>query len=68
MQPYTNPIYGGDTMKYFDKDKGAALKAAFDDVVLDWPDVAVQTMFGCPSYRADGDEMGSGHYRRCRQD
>lgn len=41
-------------MKYFDKEQGAALKSAFDDVVLDWPDVTATTMFGCPSYQAEG--------------
>ncbi len=41
-------------MKYFDKEAGAALKTAFEDLVLDWPDVTVKTMFGCPSYQADG--------------
>lgn len=41
-------------MKYFDKDDGAALKSAFDEIVMDWPDVAATTMFGCPSYLADG--------------
>jgi hypothetical protein len=41
-------------MKYFDRDDGAALKSAFDEVVLDWPDVTATTMFGCPSYRANG--------------
>lgn len=41
-------------MKYFDKEEGAALETAFEDVVLNWPDVAATTMFGCPSYQADG--------------
>ncbi len=41
-------------MKYFDKEEGAALKTAFEDLVLDWPDVTAKTMFGCPSYQADG--------------
>jgi hypothetical protein len=41
-------------MKYFDEDEGAALKSAFDEVVLDWPNVTAKTMFGCPSYQADG--------------
>lgn len=41
-------------MKYFDKDDGAALKSAFDEIVLDWSDVTETTMFGCPSYQAEG--------------
>lgn len=41
-------------MKYFDEEEGAALRAAFEDLVLEWPDVTVKTMFGCPSYQADG--------------
>lgn len=41
-------------MNYFDQEKGAALKTAFNDVVVDWPDVTATTMFGCPSYQADG--------------
>lgn len=41
-------------MKYFDEEEGAALKAAFDELVAGWPDVTATTMFGCPSYKADG--------------
>ncbi|MUV56590.1 TfoX/Sxy family protein [Halogeometricum sp. CBA1124] len=41
-------------MNYFDKDEGAALKSAFDEVVLGWPNVTAKTMFGCPSYQAEG--------------
>ena len=41
-------------MKYFDREGGAALKTAFEGEVLDWPDVIATTMFGCPSYQADG--------------
>lgn len=41
-------------MKYFDSDRGAAVKEAFEEMVLDWPGVTATTMFGCPSYRADG--------------
>ncbi|MDX1748448.1 MAG: TfoX/Sxy family protein [Halobacteriales archaeon] len=40
-------------MTYFDEDAGAALQSAFEEVVMDWPDVTATTMFGCPSYRAD---------------
>jgi hypothetical protein len=39
-------------MKYFDEERGAELKRAFDAVVSDWPEVTEKTMFGCPSYRA----------------
>lgn len=41
-------------MKYFANDDGAALKSTFDEIVMDWSEVAATTMFGCPSYRADG--------------
>ncbi len=41
-------------MKYFDKEAGAALKTAFENEVLEWPDVTATTMFGCPSYQAAG--------------
>lgn len=41
-------------MTYFDADEGTELKRAFEDLVLGWPDVTATTMFGCPSYRADG--------------
>jgi hypothetical protein len=41
-------------VKYFDEEAGAALKAAFEDVVLGWLDVTGTAMFGCPSYQADG--------------
>lgn len=41
-------------MKHFDEDAGAELKTAFEGIVLDWSDVTARTMFGCPSYQADG--------------
>jgi hypothetical protein len=41
-------------MQYFDAESGADLKAAFDDLVADWNGVDAKTMFGRPSYRADG--------------
>lgn len=41
-------------MKYFDQEDGAALKSAFDEIVSDWPHVTATTMFGCPSYQAEG--------------
>lgn len=41
-------------MEYFDPEAGAALKAAFDSLVLEWPAVTAKTMFGCPSYQAAG--------------
>ena len=43
-----------ETMQYFDPDAGAALKAAVDDLVTGWEGVTERTMFGCPSYQADG--------------
>lgn len=42
------------TMTYFDPEGGAALKSRFDELVLDWPGTTATTMFGCPSYQADG--------------
>lgn len=41
-------------MTFFDREKGVALKTAFDDLVLGWPNATATTMFGCPSYQADG--------------
>ena len=41
-------------MKYFDPDADTALKDAFEQLVLDWPGVTPKTMFGCPSYLANG--------------
>ena len=41
-------------MPYFDPDGGATLRIAFDSLVADWPKVTARTMFGCPSYQADG--------------
>ncbi|MBX0321962.1 TfoX/Sxy family protein [Halomicroarcula sp. F13] len=41
-------------MTYYDPETGAALKAALDDLVSEWPAVTERTMFGCPSYQADG--------------
>ena len=31
-----------------------ALRDAVDDLVMEWPGVSRKTMFGCPSYVADG--------------
>lgn len=44
----------GNCMNYFDNEEGAALKTAFEEEVLRWPDVTATLMFGCPSYQADG--------------
>lgn len=41
-------------METFDEDAGGALKAALEDLALDWRGVARQWMFGYPTYRADG--------------
>jgi hypothetical protein len=41
-------------MQYFDPELAGGLRDAFDDLVGDWPAVSRSTMFGCPSYRADG--------------
>ena len=42
-------------MQYFDETTGAGLRAAFDDLVGGWEEeVTTVTMFGCPSYRANG--------------
>ena len=41
-------------MTYFDRPDGDELKSAFESIVTDWEAVTATTMFGCPSYRADG--------------
>lgn len=41
-------------MQYFDEVEGAALREAFDELVGGWEEMSTVTMFGCPSYRADG--------------
>jgi hypothetical protein len=41
-------------MQYFDAERDGDLRTAFEDLVVDWPGVASKTMFGCPSYQADG--------------
>ena len=43
-------------MQYFDEQAGAGLREAFDDLVGGWgkEEVSTVTMFGCPSYRANG--------------
>jgi|AntRauTorcE11898_2_1112593.scaffolds.fasta_scaffold02808_7 hypothetical protein len=41
-------------MSYFDAEAGADLRETFDHVVAGWPDVSSKTMFGCPSYQAEG--------------
>lgn len=41
-------------MEYFDADTGRELQEAFEAAVGDWPGVTSRTMFGCPSYQADG--------------
>lgn len=38
---------------YHDQQSGW-LRSAFDDEVLDWPDVTSRKMFGCPAYRVNG--------------
>ena len=41
-------------MQHFDETRAGDLRDAFEALVLDWPEVTVRTMFGCPSYQADG--------------
>ena len=41
-------------MQFYDSEHASELRAAFEDVVLDWRGVEPMTMFGCPAYRADG--------------
>ena len=41
-------------VQYFDEQAGAGLQEAFDDLVGGWEEVSTVTMFGCPSYRANG--------------
>ena len=42
-------------MQYFDEQAGTGLREAFDELVGGWEaEVSTGTMFGCPSYRANG--------------
>ncbi|WP_435065167.1 TfoX/Sxy family protein [Halobaculum sp. EA56] len=39
---------------YYDEDRAGDLRALLDRTTEHWPGVARTTMFGCPSYTADG--------------
>ena len=41
-------------MKYYDETESAEMRAIFEKEVLGWSRVSKRTMFGCPSYLADG--------------
>lgn len=41
--------------RYYDEDRMADLRDAFEEHVLDWPGVTTQVMFGCPAYQVRGD-------------
>ena len=41
-------------MKYYDEQQMGEMRAAFEALVMAWPDVSTRKMFGCPSYRAQG--------------
>lgn len=41
-------------MKYYIEEETRPLKEAFDEKILQWPDVTTRKMMGCPSYMAKG--------------
>lgn len=41
-------------MEYYSEDETKALREAFEQQVLYWPQVTSRRMFGCPAYLADG--------------
>ena len=41
-------------MNYFDASEAAELRAAFDELVSGWDGLTTRSMFGCPSYQAEG--------------
>ncbi len=41
-------------MKYYDESETAEIRSFFEKEVLGWSRVSQRTMFGCPSYLADG--------------
>jgi len=40
--------------KYYTEQSMQALRAAFEGVVMQWPQVRAKKMFGCPCYQAGG--------------
>lgn len=44
--------------RYYDPDRMADLRDAFEAGVLDWEGVTTQVMFGCPAYQAQGKLFG----------
>lgn len=44
--------------RYYDGDRMADVRRAFEEVVLAWPDVSTQVMFGCPAYQVRGKLFG----------
>jgi predicted DNA-binding protein (MmcQ/YjbR family) len=41
-------------MKYYSEEDTKDLRLAFEDKVLQWPQVSSKKMFGCPCYQANG--------------
>jgi hypothetical protein len=41
-------------MKLYDESTGGGLKRGLDRLVMRWPGVRDDNLFGCPAYRADG--------------
>ena len=41
-------------MKFYDESKTAEIRSIFEKEVLEWSKITERTMFGCPSYLADG--------------
>lgn len=44
-----------EDVRYFDDEIAGGLKAAFEDVVLSWPEVNVRSTEGCPAYFVAGE-------------
>ena len=41
-------------MKYYSEEHTEDLRLAFEEKVLQWPQVTTKKMFGCPCYQGDG--------------
>ena len=41
-------------MKYYVEEDTKELRSAFEEMVLQWPQVSTKKMFGCPCYQANG--------------
>ena len=41
-------------MKFYDESENAEIRSLFEKEVMGWSKITKRTMFGCPSYLADG--------------